>query len=136
MRLCKLMTSAILLAFSCCAAVAQDATVAAAKNYKIEFENDLVRIVRVNYAPHEKSPMHEHQGSAVVIVVLKGGGRMHYINGDGTTSEGKEEQADSVRFVPAREPFKHASENVTDRPIETIRVELKTGPPSKPCGAQ
>ena len=104
----------------------QDATVAAAKNYKVELENDLVRVVRVTYGPHEKSPFHEHQGNAVVIVVLKGGGRMHQVNADGTTLEGKTEQAGAVRFVPARSPFKHASENVTDYPLETIRVELKT----------
>ena len=106
----------------------QDATVAAAKNYKVELENDLVRVVRVTYGPHEKSPLHEHQGNAVVIVILKGGGRMHQVNSDGTTLEGKTELAGAVRFVPARSPFKHASENVTDYPLETIRVELKTPP--------
>ena len=79
----------------------QDATVAAAKNYKVELENDLVRVVRVTYDPHEKSPFHEHQGNAVVIVVLKGGGRMHQVNADGTILEGKTEQAGAVRFVPA-----------------------------------
>jgi len=110
----------------------QDATVAAAKNYKVELENDLVRVVRVTYDPHEKSPFHEHQGNAVVIVVLKGGGRMHQVNADGTTLEGKTEQAGAVRFVPARSPFRHASENVTDYPLETIRVELKT----PPCGTK
>ena len=106
----------------------QDATVAAAKNYKVELENDLVRVVRVTYGPHEKSPLHEHQGNAVVIVVLKGGGRMRQVNADGTTVEGRTEQAGAVRFVPARSPFKHASENVSDYPLETIRVELKPPP--------
>ena len=110
----------------------QEATVAAPKNYKVELENDLVRVVRVTYGPHEKSPLHEHQGNAVVIVVLKGGGRMHQVNADGSTTEGKTEQAGAVRFVPARSPFKHASENVTDYPLETIRVELKT----PPCAAK
>ena len=110
----------------------QDATVAAAKNYRVELENDLVRVVRVTYGPHEKSPLHEHQGNAVVIVVLKGGGRMRQVNADGTTVEGKTEQAGAVRFVPARSPFKHASENVTDYPLETIRVELKV----PPCSAK
>jgi len=104
----------------------QDATVAASKNYKVELENDLVRVVRVTYGPHEKSPLHEHQGNAVVLVALKGSGRMHQVNADGTTLEGKTEQAGAVRFVPARSPFRHASENVTDYPLETIRVELKT----------
>jgi quercetin dioxygenase-like cupin family protein len=105
---------------------AQDATVAAARNYKVEYENDLVRIVRVIYGPHEKSPMHTHNGSAVVIVVLKGGAQMHSINEDGTKTEGRTEQAGAVRFVPSRPAFAHSSENATDFPLETIRVELKT----------
>jgi quercetin dioxygenase-like cupin family protein len=104
----------------------QDATVVAPQNYKVELENDLVRVIRVTYAPHEKSLMHEHQGNAAVIIVLRGGGRMHQVNSDGTTVEGNTEKAGAVRFVPARSPFKHASENVTDYPLETIRVELKT----------
>ena len=62
----------------------QDATVVAPKNYKVELENDLVRVVRVTYDPHEKTPMHEHQGNAAVIVVLQGGGRMRQVNADGT----------------------------------------------------
>jgi predicted metal-dependent enzyme (double-stranded beta helix superfamily) len=107
----------------------QDATIAAANHYKVEFENDLVRVVRVTYGPHEKSPMHEHLGNAVVIVVLKGGARMHSINEDGTTTDGKTEQSGAVRFVPSRSAFKHSSENVTDVPLETIRVELKTPQP-------
>jgi oxalate decarboxylase/phosphoglucose isomerase-like protein (cupin superfamily) len=108
---------------------AQDATIAAAKHYKVEFENDLVRVVRVTYGPHQKSPMHEHLGNAVVIVVLKGGARMHSINEDGTSTDGRTEQAGAVRFVPSRPAFKHSSENVTDFPLETIRVELKAPQP-------
>jgi len=104
----------------------QDATVAAPNNYKVEFENELVRVVRVTYGPHEKSPMHGHQGTPTVIVVLREGGQMHFVNEDGTTSEGRQEKAGSVRFVPARKPFKHQGENVADTSLETIRVELKT----------
>src|SRR5689334_8650447 len=109
-------------------ALAQDATVVAPRNYKVEFENDLVRVVRVTYGPHEKSQLHQHDGNATIIIVLQGGGRMHQVNEDGTITEGKTEKAGSVRFVPAREPFKHASENMSDAPIETIRVELKPVP--------
>jgi quercetin dioxygenase-like cupin family protein len=70
----------------------QDATVVAPKNYKVELENDLVRVVRVTYDPHEKTPMHEHQGNAAVIVVLQGGGRMRQVNADGTIVDGKTER--------------------------------------------
>jgi len=110
----------------------QDATAVAPNNYKIELENDSVRVVRVTYGPHEKTPMHEHQGNAVVIVVLQSGGRMRQVNADGTIVDGKTEKAGTVRFVAARAPFRHASENVTDYPLETIRVELKN-PPCASC---
>ena len=50
---------------------------------------------------------------------------MRQVNADGTIVDGKTEKAGTVRFVPTRAPFKHASENVTDYPLETIRVELK-----------
>ena len=106
----------------------QDATVVAPKNYKVELENDLVRVIRVTYAPHEMSPMHEHEGNATVIIVLQGGGKIHQVNADGTVSDGNTEKAGSVRFLSARPRFKHASENVSDYPIETIRVELKSPP--------
>lgn len=112
---------------------AQEATVAAPNNYKVEFENDLVRVVRVTYAPHEKTSMHAHDGNATVIVVLKGGGRMRQVNEDGSIKENDAEKAGSVRFVPARKAYKHASENIGDSPIESIRVELKA---PAPCGAK
>ena len=31
------------------------------KHYKLEFENDQVRVFRVHIGPHESTPMHEHQ---------------------------------------------------------------------------
>ncbi len=33
------------------------------KHYKIEFENDRVRVVRIKYGPGEKSVMHSHPES-------------------------------------------------------------------------
>jgi len=105
--------------------LAQDATVAAPEHYKVEFENELVRVVRVTYGPHEKSAMHQHEGNPAVIVALKGGGRMHFVYPDGSTSEGRPENAGAFRFVPARPPFQHAGENAAEVPLEVIRVELK-----------
>ena len=104
----------------------QDATVAAPLHYHLEYENELVRIVRVTYGPHEKSPMHAHKGNAVVIVVLKGGAQISSITEDGARTPGRTEQTGAVRFVPSRPAFVHSSENVTNLSLETIRVELKT----------
>ena len=38
------------------------------KHYKVEFENDRVRVLRVNYAAHEKSVMHGHPASVAVFL--------------------------------------------------------------------
>ncbi len=108
----------------------QAATVAASNNYRVEFENELVRVVRVTYGPHEKSPMHEHEGNPAVIIILKEGDRIHFVNGDGTETERASEKAGSVRFAAGRAPYKHSVSNLGDRPLETIRVELKPQQPA------
>jgi hypothetical protein len=55
-------------AFATGAAVAQDPTQVDAKHYKVTFENDQVRILRITYGPHEKSVMHEHPISIAVFL--------------------------------------------------------------------
>ncbi|HEY3841031.1 MAG TPA: hypothetical protein VGL72_30885 [Bryobacteraceae bacterium] len=37
------------------------------KHYKIEFENDQVRVLRVIIGPHESTPLHEHNLNRVVV---------------------------------------------------------------------
>ena len=50
------------------AAVAQDPTVVDAKHYKVMFENDQVRILKITYGPKEKSVMHEHPNAVAVFL--------------------------------------------------------------------
>ena len=38
------------------------------KHYKVEFENERVRVVRIRYAPGEKSVMHSHPESIAVFL--------------------------------------------------------------------
>ncbi|MGA8149381.1 MAG: hypothetical protein WB952_00270, partial [Terriglobales bacterium] len=38
------------------------------KHYKVEFENDRVRVVRIKYKPGEKSVMHSHPESVAVFL--------------------------------------------------------------------
>ena len=38
------------------------------KHYKVEFENDRVRVVRIKYKPGEKSVMHSHPESIGVFL--------------------------------------------------------------------
>ena len=30
------------------------------RHYTVEFENERIRVLRIRYGPHEKSPMHSH----------------------------------------------------------------------------
>jgi quercetin dioxygenase-like cupin family protein len=99
-------------------AVAQDATKVDAKHYKVEFENDHVRVLRITYGPKEKSVMHEHPDS--VAVFLKDG-KVKFTMPDGKTQT-TEMKAGQTIWTPAG---KHLPENLNDTPFELILVELK-----------
>jgi quercetin dioxygenase-like cupin family protein len=55
-----------------------------AKHYKVEFENESVRVLRISYAPGEKSVMHYHP-NAVAVYLTDGKTRM-------TTPDGKSQE--------------------------------------------
>jgi hypothetical protein len=76
------------------------------KHYKVEFENEHVRVLRIHFGPHEKGETHEHILNRVVL------------NLNDQTS-GK---ADDVRVAGAAT---HAEENTSDQPADRIAVELK-----------
>ena len=63
---------------------AQDPTKVDSKHYKVEFENDQMRVLRISYGPHEKSVMHSHP-EGVVIFLTDAKGR--FTLPDGTTQE-------------------------------------------------
>jgi quercetin dioxygenase-like cupin family protein len=97
---------------------AQDATKVDPKHYKVEFENDQVRVLRIIYGPKEKSVMHEHP-NAVAIFLTDINGKFTFP--DGTTQENKP-TAGMTLWTPAG---KHLPENVGDKPFELILVEMK-----------
>ena len=83
-----------------------DPTVVDAAHYKVEFENPQVRVLRIHFGPHEKSPLHEHQLNRVVL----------YINDQGNMKAG------DIRISP---PGTHTEENAGDTPADRIAVEIK-----------
>src|SRR5207245_10656701 len=48
---------------------AQDPVKVDPKHYKVEFENDQVRVLRIHYGVGEKSVMHNHPDSVAVFLV-------------------------------------------------------------------
>ena len=83
-----------------------DPTVVDAKHYKIEFENDQVRILRVHYDPHDRGELHEHILNRVVL----------YLNDQPGA------KTDAVRISGAAT---HTEQNASDQPADRIAVELK-----------
>ena len=49
-------------------ALAQDPVKVDAKHYKVEFENEQVRVLRITYGPGEKSVMHEHPDAVAAFL--------------------------------------------------------------------
>jgi quercetin dioxygenase-like cupin family protein len=88
-----------------------------AKHYKVEFENESVRVLRISYAPGEKSVMHYHP-NAVAVYLTDGKTKM-------TTPDGKSQdmsvKAGAAAWTPAGS---HLPQNTGDR-LELILVELK-----------
>ncbi|HUF08739.1 MAG TPA: hypothetical protein VMO47_05420 [Rhodothermales bacterium] len=99
-------------------AVADDAVTAAGEQYKVEFENEKVRVLRGTYAPGAKAAMHEHP-DAVVFQVTGGHLMMTLANGETVDAE---VVAGNVGWSDAT---MHEVTNVGDEPLEVIIVELK-----------
>src|SRR4029453_18866188 len=78
-----------------------DPTVVDKAHYKVEFENENVRVLRIHFGPHEKGETHEHILNRVVV----------YLNDQANA------KANNVRMAGAAT---HAEENASDRPAERI----------------
>jgi hypothetical protein len=83
-----------------------DPTVVDAKHYKIEFENDQVRVMRVHYDAHDQGAEHQHLLNRVVL----------YLN-DQTGAK-----ANDVRINGTGT---HTERNNGDQPADRIAVEIK-----------
>jgi hypothetical protein len=83
-----------------------DPTVVDSVHYKVEFENEYVRVLRIHYGPNEKGQTHEHILNRVVL----------YLNDQANA------KADDVRMAGAAT---HAEENASAQPADRIAVELK-----------
>lgn len=88
------------------------------KHYKVELENDQVRVLRITYGPREKSVMHGHPAGVAVFFTANRG---RFTFPDGTTTERSWEAGETMMFAPEE----HLPENLTDRPLELVLVELK-----------
>jgi len=103
---------------------AQDSTKVDAKHYKVEFENDQVRVLRITYGPHEKSVMHEHPAGVAIYLT---DGQARFTMPDGKTQDVPIKAGTTEWHAGG----KHLPENLGDKPFELILVEMKGKPAVK-----
>jgi hypothetical protein len=108
-------------------ALAQDPLKVAPQAYKLEFENEWVKVMRVHYGPHEKIPPHDHTEMAAAYVYLNDGGPVifkHIGLAYGAVTR-PATKAGSFRLYKAIKEV-HEVENTSDLPSDFLRVEFKT----------
>jgi len=97
---------------------AGDPVVVDPQHYTVEFENDLVRVLRVKFGPHEKSVMHRHPATLSISLT----GRDWKITlADGRTRNILGRPGEIIWY----EAHEHLPENLSSKPYEGLHVELK-----------
>ena len=113
--------SMLLLAFVCftaSVAVAQDPVKVDPQHYKVIFENDQVRVLRIHYGPHERSSMHAHPAGVVVNIT---DGHLRFTDQNGKVQEVYSRKGEA-RWFP---PFTHMVENLTGESYEGVYIAVK-----------
>ena len=98
---------------------AQDAAKVDPKHYKVEFENDKVRVLRITYGPGEKGVMHSHPEGMVIFLTDSEG---KFTLPDGKTQKNNYKKG-FFSWVPAST---HQPENIGKKPFELIQIEMKS----------
>ncbi len=95
-----------------------DPAVVDAQHYKIEFENDRVRVVRISYGAGEESVMHHHPD---VVGVFPTDHHVEFEMPDGSTTK-VHARAGQFTFIHAGQ---HLPRNIGEETWEVVLVELK-----------
>jgi hypothetical protein len=90
-----------------------------AKDYKVLFENDQVRVLRARIGVGKSTPVHEHLLNRVTTYLTEV--KLRVTTPDGA-SQTVERKPGEVAFAG---PAKHKEENLSPVPFEVVAVELK-----------
>ncbi len=88
------------------------------RHYKVDFENERVRVLRIKYGPGEKSVMHSHP-ECIAVFLTDAHGKFTYPDG---RTEDINANAGTVQHMDAHT---HLPESLDKKPFEVIVVELK-----------
>jgi mannose-6-phosphate isomerase-like protein (cupin superfamily) len=89
------------------------------KRYKVVFENDRVRVLRVTYGPHEKGVMHEHTRDRVSVPLTPANMQMTTPDGNMTISNR------AVGSAAWAGPARHQEYNAANEQFVIVAVEIK-----------
>lgn len=89
------------------------------KHYKVAFENDQVRVLRVKIGAHASAPMHVHALNRVVVYLTDQ--KLRVTTKDGKIQETEHKAGDVAWAGPAQ----HSETNVADQPFDLYAVEVK-----------
>ena len=103
---------------------AQDAVKADPKHYKVLIDNPSVRVLKISYAPGEKSVMHQHPDSIVIPLDTS---KVRFTTPDGKSTD-QELAKDSATYSEATT---HNPANVGTAKFDAILVEFKGATPGK-----
>ena len=112
----------------------QDPTKAAPDSYKLQFENEWLRVLRVHYAAKQKVPVHDHSKGPAMYVYLNDSGpiRFTHTDWDHPLLVRQAVKAKSFRLSPTRfDNETHSVENPNDTASDFLRIELRTEAPDR-----
>ena len=110
-------------------ALAQDPVKVAPQAYKLDFENDWVKVLRAHYAAKEKLPEHDHPLTAAAFVYLNDSGPVifkHVGLSYGAITRPAVKARSFRLWYAVKET--HEVENPGDTPSDFVRIEFKTEP--------
>jgi hypothetical protein len=108
---------------------AQDPVKVAPQAYKLDFENDWVKVLRVHYAAKEKIPEHDHPATGAAYVYLNDSGPVIFkhvgLSYGAITRPAIKARSFRVWYAVKET---HEVENTGDTPSDSVRIEFKTEP--------
>jgi hypothetical protein len=108
---------------------AQDPVTTLPDAYRLQFENEWVKVVRVRYAAGAKLPEHSHPAASLAFVYLIDSEPVVFKHAGSTNRSVTRPAVKAGSYRLARGDSEvHAVENESNRPSEFLRVELKTDP--------
>lgn len=123
----RFVTSAMMALGLAASAFAQDPLQTLPGSYKLEFENDYVKIVRVHYDAAAKLPDHTHPGGTTAYVYLNDSDGVVFSHSSGSNRAVTRPpvKAGALRIASGPEEH-HAVENSSKRASDFLRIYLKT----------